>query len=72
MANKHKYDYFYDKGNNTIFKIIYVKDNQFQWLSIAGNNVDTSWWSGGYDKLLESPNIIFGDLETLKVLYVKV
>lgn len=64
--------FFYDKGNNTIFQILYVENDHYQWYAVCGNNSGMAWWSGGYNRLFESENIIFGDLETLKVLYVKV
>lgn len=67
-----KNKYFYDKGNNTIYKILQVYNNTYWWLAVAGNNVGGVNQAGGYDRLFVSPNIIFGELETLKVLYVKV
>ena len=68
---EHKYEYFYDYGNNSIFKILNVYGNNYQWVTVCGNNKDTTWWASGYDSLFYSKNIVFGNLETLKVLYVQ-
>lgn len=70
MVDK-KHQYFYDKSNNSIFKILHVIDDKYHWLCVAGNNESAAWWSGGYNRLFISESIVFGDLETLKVLYVK-
>lgn len=71
----HKIDsdkeYFYDTANNTIFKIIGVDTNcnlyYFKW--ITGESKGICYHSWGYNELFTSPQIIFGSLETLKVLY---
>lgn len=72
MVDK-KYEYFYDNGNNTIFQILSIVDDAFSWVAVAGDkdNIGQSSWSGAYRKLFTSKSIVFGDLETLKVLYVK-
>jgi hypothetical protein len=63
--------YFYDKGNNNIYRIDIVENERYNWTCVCGRGKGVSFYSYGYSSLFKSKTIVFGDLKILRLLYGK-